>query len=64
MKTRTKTFQEGDEVGIPMMWTNDIVWDYSGCNDFVHPSEADYYLKNKITITIKIYDENDRKRNR
>jgi len=58
MKTtrKSKTFQEGDEVGIPMMWTNDLVWDYSGCNDFVDPAEAEYRLRNKIKITIEVYE--------
>jgi len=56
MKTITKTFQEGDEVGIPIMFVNDVVWEHASTRDFVDPAEADYYLKTKITITIKIHD--------
>ena len=58
MKTtrKSKTFQDGDKVGIPIMWIHDLIWDHAGCNDFVDPAEAEWYLKNKIKITIEIYE--------
>ena len=56
MKTKSKTFHEGDDVGLPIMFTNDIVWDYAGTNDFVDPAEAEYRLKNKVRIIVEIYE--------
>ena len=60
MKTtrKSKTFQDGDEVGIPLMWANDLVWKYVGTNDFVDPADAEWRLKNKIKITIEVYEDN------
>ena len=56
---KSKTFHEGDDVGLPMMFVNDLVWNYAGTNDFVDPAEAEYRLKNKVKITVEVYETED-----
>ena len=58
MKTteKVKHFKKVIEVGIPLMWANDLVWKYVGTNDFVDPADAEWRLKNKIKITIEVYE--------
>lgn len=49
-----KTFQEGDDVSLPLDWICNIIWahvDEIGNRD---PADVEYLLANKIKITCEI----------
>ena len=56
---KSKTFQEGDDVGLPMMFVNDLVWNYAGSSNFIDPAEEEFRLRNKVKITVEVYEEDN-----
>ena len=57
MSKLQKTFQEGDDVTIPMNWIDGIVWAHVDIISSRDPADEKYELANKIKITIEIYGE-------
>ena len=56
MKTKSKTFQEGDEITPALMFASDHIWNYV-VGDGNHGDET-YYLDKKIKVTVTIYEDN------
>ena len=54
---KSRTFHEGDDVGLPFLFVNDVVWNYAGTSNFIDPAEAEFRLKNKVKITVEVYED-------
>ena len=56
MKTKSKTFQEGDDIDEAMLQSQQIIWD-NNVETVGKPFEEQYYLKHKVQLIVKIFDE-------
>lgn len=52
-----KTFEQGRDVADILNWFDDIIWAHVEQTEPRDPAEIEYFIANKIKVTIEIYNE-------
>lgn len=54
MKTKSKTFKEGDDIEEAMLFSQGFIWDENV--EITGENKDEYFLKHKVQIIVKIFN--------